>query len=407
MNLLHVWITLPSGETTALGQLAFGDLRTDGTAPTAFRYDPTWIARTNAFPANPDPQSLPLDLREFAGSHLGPPLQVFDDAMPDDWGKRLIAAENRLPMTRQTPYWFLLAVAGGGLGALSFSEKPQPPKRTPAATDLADLIQAAEDFDAGRPVEGPRLRRLYAAGATPGGARPKALVSADGKEWIAKFPSPVRDNGHDVVGLEAASLVLAGRAGLSVPESKLVELGRRRALLVRRFDVTPAGGRRHMISLKTLCAERGGVFATSYDEPMGAIRRYASDPADIARFFRQMVFNAAIGNTDDHLKNFAMLHDEHGWRLSPAFDLAPDIGRNREHTLSIGYSRDTPSGGTLIDIGEHWLGRRAPARSVVQEVIEAASEFRPTAEQLGVMAHSIGFFRADIERRLETLSRER
>jgi serine/threonine-protein kinase HipA len=407
MNLLHVWITLPRGETIALGQLAFGDLRTDGTAPTAFRYDPSWLARPDAFSLNPDPQSLPLDLREFAGSHLGPPLQVFDDAMPDDWGKRLIAAENRLPMTRQTPYWFLLAVAGGGLGALSFSEKPRPPKRAPTATDLADLIQAAEDFDAGRPVEGLRLRRLYAAGATPGGARPKALISADGHEWIAKLPSPTRDNGHDVVGLEAASLVLAGRAGLSVPESKLIELGQRRALLVRRFDVTAAGGRRHIISLKTLCAERGGVFATTYDEPMGAIRRYASDPADVARFFRQMTFNAALGNTDDHLKNFAMLHDEQGWWLSPAFDLTPDVGRNREHTLAIGYSRDTPSGGTLTDIGERWLGRRALAQSIVQEVIEAVSGFRSTAEQLGVAAHSVGFFQADIERRLETLRRQR
>jgi len=32
-----------------------------------------------------------------------------------------------------------------------------------------------------------------------------------------------------------------------------------------------------------------------------------------------------IGNTDNHLKNFLMLHDETGWRLSPAFDLVPNI----------------------------------------------------------------------------------
>lgn len=116
-----------------------------------------------------------------------------------------------------------------------------------------------------------------------------------------------------------------------------------------------------------------------------------------------MAFNAALGNTDDHLKNFAMLRDEQGWWLSPAFDLTPDVGRNREHTLAIGYSRDTPSGRSLIDIGERWLGRRAPAQRIVEEVIEAASGFRPTAEQLGVAAHSVEFFDADIGRRLTTL----
>ena len=42
---------------------------------------------------------------------------------------------------------------------------------------------------------------------------------------------------------------------------------------------------------------------------------------DLHRLFSQMVFNVMIGNTDDHLKNFFMLHDDTGWRLSPAFDI--------------------------------------------------------------------------------------
>lgn len=404
MNLLNVWITLPNGATQALGQIAFGDLRANGTAPTAFRYDAHWLARPDSFSVTPDPQSLPLDPREFNASHLGPPLQVFDDAMPDDWGRRLIVAENRLPMSRQTPYWFLRAVGGGGLGALSFSEQARPPMRQPSATRLDELIQAAEDFDAGRPLDDPRLKRLYAAGATPGGARPKALVADDGDEWIAKFPSQIRDNGHDVVGLEAVSLELARRAGLDTPATRLVEFGRRRALLVKRFDLTPEGGRCHMISLKTLCGERGGVFATSYEYPMSAIRRYGA-PEDVPRFFRQTAFNAAIGNTDDHLKNFAMLRDQHGWRLSPAYDLTPDLGRNGEHTLAIGYSRNTPTGEALIALGERWLGRREPARRIVREVVDAVSTFRVVAAGLGIAPHSIEFFGADIERRLEMLRR--
>jgi hypothetical protein len=40
------------------------------------------------------------------------------------------------------------------------------------------------------------------------------------------------------------------------------------------------------------------------------------------------------GNTDDHLKNFSMLHKETGFCLSPAYDLLPDIHGKRSHSLS-------------------------------------------------------------------------
>ncbi len=54
------------------------------------------------------------------------------------------------------------------------------------------------------------------------------------------------------------------------------------------------------------------------------IRHVSTQPGqDLQRLYRQMVFNVMLGNTDDHLKNFIMLHNDEGWRLSPAFDLVP------------------------------------------------------------------------------------
>ncbi len=404
MNHLHVWLTLTGGETAALGELVFGPPRTNGTAPTAFRYAPTWLARPDAFALNPDPQSLSLDGREFPASHLGPPLQVIDDALPDDWGRRLIIAEQKLPMARQTPYEIMRAVAGNGLGALSFSERRQPPPRPDDQFDLTELMQAAADFEAGRPLEDARLQRLCAAGGSPGGARPKARIAWQQQSWIAKFPSQAGDSGHDVVGLEAVCLTLAARAGLAVPAIRLVDLGSRRVLLVLRFDISPQGGRHHMITLKTLCREGAGLYALSYDVPAEAIRKYSDDPEDIERFFRQMAFNAAIGNTDDHLKNFLLLHGERGWRLSPAFDLVPDLGRNREHTLAIGHSRETPGRDDLVAVGQRWLGNATQARLIVQEVVDAVSSFEATAKQLAVAPDSMAFFAADIARRIKRLA---
>jgi serine/threonine-protein kinase HipA len=296
-------------------------------------------------------------------------------------------------------------VAGSGLGALSFSTGKRAPQRSDDAFDLAELMQAAADFEAGRPVEDARLQRLCAAGSSPGGARPKARIAWQGQQWVSKFPSQARDNGHDVVGLEATCLMLAARTGLNVPEIHLADFGSRRALLVRRFDITPPGGRRHMITLKTLCRESAGRYALSYDEPAEAIRKYCDDPDDLSRFFRQMAFNAAIGNTDDHLKNFLLLRDIHGWRLSPAFDLVPDVGRNREHTLAIGHSRETPSRDEIVAVGQRWLGKSTQARQVVQEVVEAVSTFRAAAKELAVAPHSVDFFAADIAARIERLNR--
>ncbi|HLA35038.1 MAG TPA: type II toxin-antitoxin system HipA family toxin [Rhodocyclaceae bacterium] len=406
MKHLFVWIRLPHGETAILGELAFGPARSNGTAPTAFRYDPSWLSRSDAFSISPDPQALPLDGREFQGSHLGPPLQVFDDALPDDWGRRLIIADRKLPLVRQTPFEFMRAVAGNGLGALSFSENDSAPDGSPCSFDLAALVATAVDFEAGLSLEDRQLRRLCAAGSSPGGARPKALVTTEGKHWLAKFPSPSKDNSFDVVGLEAVSLFLAGKAGLDVPEFRLKELGSRRILLIERFDRTPQGGRRHMITLKTLCRESGGVFCSSYDEPAAAVRKYTDDPGDMGRFFRQMTFNAAIGNTDDHLKNFLMLRDANGWRLSPAFDLTPDIGRNSEHVLNIGTSRFTPSGEALRIVGSRWLGCAEKARRIVHEVVAAVSTFHECAERYAVSRQSIEYFARDIERRLAIMEKQ-
>lgn len=403
MNVLRVWITLPDGETTELGELAFDEPRPNGTAPTAFRYASSWLARKDAFPINPDPQMLPLVATEFQASHLGPPLQALNDALPDDWGRRLIIAAHRLPRHQQSPYWIMRAVGGNGLGALSFSEKATSPTRTRSSHALADLAAAAVAFDAHQPIEDAELKRLYAAGATPGGARPKALVAADGGEWIAKFPSVVRDNAFDVVGLEATSLELARCAGLDVPESHLVDLGKRRALLVRRFDITPAGGRVHMLSLGTLCREAGGIHCQSYNDPAAAVRKFSDDGDDLIRFFRQMCFNAAIGNTDDHLKNFAMIRDEYGYRLSPAFDLVPDIGRNGDHVMAMGHQFGTPNGGELLDIGWRWLRDRVQVKRIVGEVIDNVAGFQDTAEKLGVTPASVEFFAADIEKRTQKM----
>ena len=69
--------------------------------------------------------------------------------------------------------------------------------------------------------------------------------------------------------------------------------------------------------------------------------KMASSGKDLGRMlFERIVFNIAIGNTDDHARNHAAFWDGHNLKLTPAYDLCPcmrsggeavqamDIGRN-------------------------------------------------------------------------------
>ena len=399
MMRLDVWLTLPDGALKLIGELAFGDADNSGRYASGFRYTQAWAASRNAFPI--DPGSLPLAGGDhFESQNLWPPLAVFDDALPDDWGRRVLVADRKLPRGQQSEPYLLRALSADGLGALAFSESGKPAQKySPASVlDLADLLEAARRFEAGIPLEDERMRRLLAAGGSAGGARPKALVSADGEEWIAKFPSRYKDGRFDVVGLEAAAMILAVRAKLIVPKTRLEVIGEKKTLLVKRFDITEQGGRVHMISLRTLCKERPGAYILSYREVADTIRKLSADPAeDAARFYRLAVFNAMLGNTDDHLKNFWMINAGAGYRLSPAFDLVPDVAEKGEHTLCFDLAFSPPVKNDWLKIGKLWGVRGA--LSIVEEVAEAMSAFESLARQSGVPAENIASIKMDIDKR--------
>lgn len=399
MMRLDVWLTLPDGVMTQIGELAFGDADNSGRYASGFRYTQAWAASRHAFPV--DPESLPLATSDhFESQNLLPPLAVFDDALPDDWGRRVLAADRKLPRGAQSEPHLLRELGADGLGALAFCETGSPiQKNNPAsALDLADMLEAASRFEAGLPLENERMRRLLAAGGSAGGARPKALVSAGDGEWIAKFPSRYKDGRYDVVGLEATAMLMAECAKLPVPKTRLEMLGAKKALLVRRFDITEQGGRAHMISLRTLCKERPGAYILSYREIADMIRKHSADPAeDVARFYRLTVFNAMLGNTDDHLKNFWMVNAGAGYRLSPAFDLVPDVGEKGEHTLCFDLAFTPPLKNDWLKIGKLWGVRGA--LSIIEEVAAAMSAFEGLARRSGVPEENIAAIKGDIERR--------
>lgn len=258
----------------------------------------------------------------------------------------------------------------------------------------------AHRLEAGEAVAEDELALLFQAGSSPGGARPKVTLHDGKTAWIAKFSS-IKDR-FDVVRIEAATMALAQQAGLEVPEFKVIELGKRAAFLIRRFDVTQLG-RYHQISLQTLL-KADGYYTLGYTDISKILRRYVVKPTDcLAKLYLQMVFNAIVGNTDDHLKNFALLHDENGYRLSPAFDLLPNIGHNSEHILRFSLSANPPTRQVLLDMGPSFNLKKAQAETLIDQVAQIVSNWRREFKNYDVPSEDIERLSKDIDSRLQNI----
>lgn len=382
------------------GELLFDAPDTRGRITAAFRYTPSFLDDPAAFPL--DPVSLPLRPEVVQARLPAPGFGVFEDALPDDWGRRLLVRKAGLDRDHQRLPHLLKAIGASALGALSFLDRdavePAPPDADAVLLDV--LLDQAEAFERDATVSNHDIAALLRAGSSPGGARPKALVdTSDNRRWIAKFPR--REDRMPVITIEAATMRLAAAAGLRVPEIRLLHIAEKPVLLVERFDITPEGGRRHMISMQTLL-RADQWYHLGYDDLMDVVRRISDHPReDLHQLFRQMVFNAAVGNTDDHLKNFTMLHDQSGWRLSPAYDLLPDIEGRREHVLRIDLS-NTFSARFPLENTARRHGIRGAA-DIISEVIAAVSNWRQRFSESGVPQNDIEHLSPDIERRLQRM----
>jgi serine/threonine-protein kinase HipA len=253
------------------------------------------------------------------------------DATPDYWGRMLIERyTDRIDLTEMD---YLLYSPDDRIGALGFGNDVNPPTSKHSFNHVMDLKQlqdAADEIMSGQSLSDSfhdRAERLLKLGTSMGGARPKAVVSDEDALWIAKFNADT--DRYDNALVEHSMLMLAKDCGLVVSESKVVEVGDKNVLLVKRFDrdKTELGYLRHrMISALTVLRvgdEMEYRNKWSYITLVEELRKISSEPREDAHeLFRRMVFNALISNTDDHPRNHALIAKKN-WRLAPAYDLTP------------------------------------------------------------------------------------
>lgn len=88
MKRVDIVIRQEDGSRELAGVLALGDPGINGRYAAEFRYERRWLESKQGFAL--DPESLALSTGIFSGFNLNPPLAVFNDALPDRWGRDLL-----------------------------------------------------------------------------------------------------------------------------------------------------------------------------------------------------------------------------------------------------------------------------------------------------------------------------
>ncbi len=401
---LNVWLSLNQNQTVSVGKIIASYPDSQGRLQGQFKYSANYLNLPQAFPL--DPIHLPLSHevfnahRPYSGVH-----GVFEDSLPDDWGRRILARRYQLGRKDQRVPQLLSHLKGQGMGALSYSLEDSSPikKEGVDGRHLEELQRLAKKFEEDSTSIDDEMALLFQAGSSPGGARPKALIRDQNQAYLAKFSS-IKDQ-FDVVALESATMELARKAGVDTAATKCVKCGQKNVLLVNRFDLdVTTMTRNHVISMQTLLHAEG-FYTSGYSDMADVLRQVSNDPElDLKKLFKQLLFNVMVGNTDDHLKNFCMLFDGKQWKLSPAFDLLPNIGLNQEHILRIGHHNMVTNQQSLIQEAKIFgIKQKSKAIEIIEKMLESVSSWESVYKDHEVPQRDIAVIGRDITSRLEKI----
>jgi serine/threonine-protein kinase HipA len=258
--------------------------------------------------------------------------------------------------------------------------------QVPPLVELSKVLQAAHALEKG--TESTQdLQYLLGLGTSLGGARPKSTVrDTDDRLALGKFPSQADQ--RDVIRGEVLAMHLAAKAGIKVARARVELINGTAVAIIRRFDRTDDGGRIPYISAATMLQSDGRGSTHAYTELVDALLQEGANPiADMHELWRRLVFNFLICNTDDHLRNTGFLYDarNHGWRLSPAFDLNPMPGDRRESkTWLTEDSGSIDSRDMLMEGAGYFRLDADEAAAIWAEVAQALDSWRMVAKGLGM-----------------------
>lgn len=336
----------------------------------AFQYSQEWLE--DGFSISPF--SLPLENKVFvANQHpLDGLFGVFDDSLPDGWGKLLV--DRMLQSYGIDPYKvnFLtrLAIVGSnGAGALEY----HPSINIATSTTVSDLDTLAKDCAALlASKETQDLDALFAMGGSSGGARPKVFYTINGEEWIVKFPSSYDPPN---IGEQEYNLALAAQeCEIEIPEVRLMPSSRCSGYFAtKRFDrkqnLNGTTSKVHMASVAALLETSHRIPNLDYSLLMRFTLKLTNSMDEVLRMFKLMVFNVFCGNRDDHSKNFTFLYtNENRWILSPAYDLTTNAGIHGEHATTVNGKGKNITEQDMLEVAKEAGITRSQAGAIIDKI---------------------------------------
>lgn len=364
----------------------------------SFEYSRDWISSGEQYLLDPD-------LGWYSGGQFPNGKEnfgVFTDSMPDTWGRRLMqrraaqkARENGKPTPSLYEIDFLLGVHDfTRMGALRFKLDPDgsfldndESSPMPPWAHIRELQHSAAIFEADADGGHKKwLDLLIAPGSSLGGARPKAnILDESGQLWIAKFPS--KSDMTDKAAWEYLAHKLAIQCGVAMTECKLESVyGKYQTFFTKRFD-RQKSERIHFASAMTMTGNHEDLIrdsTPSYLEIAEFIQYSGVDiKENLHQLWRRIIFNMAISNTDDHLRNHGFILNEKGWRLSPAYDLNPSTDK-----LGLGLNVDTDNNDLDFElaksVGEYFQLTNFEMDKIITEVKAGTKNWQVLAMRLGI-----------------------
>lgn len=351
----------------------------------SFEYDKGWLKKTG-LTLTLDPELMPYSGRQYpTGKNI---FGLFADASPDRWGRvlmnkreRILAEkEGRKPSKLYDSDYLLGVCDETRMGGIRFKVNPEGPflsddkgTAAPPWATLRTLEEASRNFENDETgLTEKWLNQLIKPGSSLGGARPKAtVVDTKNQLWIAKFPS--KNDENDTGAWEIVAHDLAALCGLNVPEAKLEKfspLGS--TFLIKRFD--RLGSKRvHFASAMTLLVKKDGASAadgSSYLDIAAFIKSYGAQPKkDLIELWKRIVFNIAVTNTDDHLRNHAFILTDKGWILSPLYDVNP-VPYGDELSLNVDEDDNSISIDLAVQTAVKFGISKSDAEAVAEDILQ-------------------------------------
>lgn len=392
-----------------------GRLSKEADGAIRFAYHQAWLDWEHAFAIS---LSMPLRETPWTGAVV---TAVFENLLPDNPDIRRKVAE-RTGAAGADAYSLLEEIGRDCVGAMQFlhADQEQDPHGPIAGEEvseeeiekiLANLGRAPLGMDADEDF------RISVAGAQ----EKTALLLKDGK-WmrpVGTTPTthllkpqlgeiPTAFGMVDMassVDNEHYCLTLLGEFGLDVANTSIETFGKRRVLVVERFDRRWRGGENLLrLPQEDMCQALGVAPARKYQSQHGPsavdvlkiLQRSDSPLDDQAAFFECLVLFWLIGATDGHAKNFSIFLRPGGrYGLTPIYDvlsaqpaadekqiprnrykLAMSAGRSRKYVIGdisghhfVETAKEAGMGPTIIDqVIRRVLDRadRAPDRALAR-----------------------------------------